>query len=936
MIKGRHGGAQVARVCRSSLCGPACHSPLPLSTLQCPHHSTTLTSRVSSPNIHASAVHTSRYIDFQITKLKKYVQEGTNVSSGGIAALLSKPNITIHQAKELLQLAKSVNCMTTALYNDYIGALNSHGDPHVVLDAIKDMEKLGLEPNIRTFNGLLHLVISNASLFPNILAQISQKGLEFDVATYNIVMRHYFLVGQSEKSLEIELLMEKSGVTPNVITFNQLLHIWAKKADPKKCDEILDRMRARNIHPTLASYTILIQLHVNKLHDVETGLRLFSEMKAQGIVPDARPYDTLIEALSARGDSQRSLELFHEMQHGGYAEGTMAYSVLIDKFTKEGKFEEVCTGKFLEGWDIFCKMKEAKEPLRAELWNVFLRFFAQRGDLAQALVLFQDMNTERVRPSTQTYNVLLSTTGMTLESKLKIWENMKELGVERDRFTFNLMIVAFMKEKRYSESEAIFNEMPAAKVQPDPHLLITMRDVYQRAGQMEKAQAMSAAAKKLVKQNLDLRDLVRKKQQKNQLQKRIEYQKDIQEVEMLLAAKHSKTNQTTILPNPTDIATLPYQITIQKPDGTQTTSSPNQTTNFDTLHQPNTTQATANVSDTTNSDTLPQTTPHSHSCSESQPKDAYPLQNTAQLTTHTNQTPDSDTQHATSSPADLQPEPAEPLNTSQPPVYTNHTRATSPEPQNTYYAQNPNPYFDSYAHQYQLYHAPFQAQYAHPSPSPPSFSSPPSPPTAGLPRRKRSFHRTPSNNANYSYSQYPPPQGYYPYPPPTSPYPSFESYPPSPPSFDPNFPSNHSNTFEKSTNPTNTTKIIPAKNFPTNNSPNNLSTNTNNFATFDPSNTPIPPNKTFNASNSAPNNFPTFNPTNSSPNNPSTNLPPNNFTSNTQNNFSTYNTPTNTPNDATPRFPSFSKTQQDYSRKSHKSPQKFQHPQTNPALPPKK
>jgi pentatricopeptide repeat protein len=44
-------------------------------------------------------------------------------------------------------------------------------------------------------------------------------------------------------------------------------------------------MRARNIHPTLASYTILIQLHVNKRHDVETGLRLFSEMKAQGIVP---------------------------------------------------------------------------------------------------------------------------------------------------------------------------------------------------------------------------------------------------------------------------------------------------------------------------------------------------------------------------------------------------------------------------------------------------------------------------------------------------------------------------------------------------------------------------------------------------------------------------------------------------------------------------
>ena len=50
---------------------------------------------------------------------------------------------------------------------------------------------------------------------------------------------------------------------------------------------------------------------------------------------------------------------------------------------------------------------------------------------------------------------------------------------------------------RYADSEAIFNEMSHDNVQPDPHLLITMRDVYKRAGQAEKAQAMNAAAKKL-------------------------------------------------------------------------------------------------------------------------------------------------------------------------------------------------------------------------------------------------------------------------------------------------------------------------------------------------------------------------------------------------------------------------------------------------------
>ena len=122
----------------------------------------------------------------------------------------------------------------------------------------------GIPPNIRTFNTLLHLVISNTSLFPNILAQIQQKGLGYDVATYNIIMRHYFMVffllvsfflsfntqkaGNLERSLEIESLMEKNGVTPNVITFNQLLHIWAKKRDPKKCNEVLTKKNELRVY----------------------------------------------------------------------------------------------------------------------------------------------------------------------------------------------------------------------------------------------------------------------------------------------------------------------------------------------------------------------------------------------------------------------------------------------------------------------------------------------------------------------------------------------------------------------------------------------------------------------------------------------------------------------------------------------------------------
>lgn len=52
-------------------------------------------------------------------------------------------------------------------------------------------------------------------------------------------------------------------------------------------------------------------------------------------------------------------------------------------------------------------MKDAKEPLRAELWNLFLRYFAQRGDLTQSLAILQDMNAANVMPTTQTYNVLI-------------------------------------------------------------------------------------------------------------------------------------------------------------------------------------------------------------------------------------------------------------------------------------------------------------------------------------------------------------------------------------------------------------------------------------------------------------------------------------------------------------------------------------------------
>jgi hypothetical protein len=78
MIKGQH----VVRACRTSLSSPCNHAPLPLSDLHCPYHATTLTS-ISRHKVHISTLHTSRYIDFQITKLKKYVQDGTPISSNG-------------------------------------------------------------------------------------------------------------------------------------------------------------------------------------------------------------------------------------------------------------------------------------------------------------------------------------------------------------------------------------------------------------------------------------------------------------------------------------------------------------------------------------------------------------------------------------------------------------------------------------------------------------------------------------------------------------------------------------------------------------------------------------------------------------------------------------------------------------------------------------
>ncbi|XP_010250424.1 PREDICTED: pentatricopeptide repeat-containing protein At3g12770-like [Nelumbo nucifera] len=243
---------------------------------------------------------------------------------------------------------------------------------------------------------------------------------------WNTMIRAYALGNHSIETIELYLLMRKTGVGPNNYTFPFVLNAYASRSSLfegkmvhgdvirtgfesdmfveaalvdmyAKCGDtddgwrVFDKMSKRD----LVSWTAMITAY-EQSEKAEESLVLFQKMQQEGFLADSVAMVSVASAVSQLGDVRRAQSVHGYIIRNGFLEDVFVGNSIIAMYAKCGNVE----GARL----IFDLMKE-RDGIS---WNSMLSGYTQNGQASEALLLFDQMQVLGVKPSPVTALIVVS------------------------------------------------------------------------------------------------------------------------------------------------------------------------------------------------------------------------------------------------------------------------------------------------------------------------------------------------------------------------------------------------------------------------------------------------------------------------------------------------------------------------------------------------
>ncbi|KAK6248410.1 hypothetical protein QUC31_019975 [Theobroma cacao] len=244
-----------------------------------------------------------------------------------------------------------------------------------------------------------------------------------------------------EVGRQIHGLCIKRGYGTHVSVCNILMSMYAKCEVFEDATLVFERMNERNV----ISWTTMISI------DEEDAVRLFNEMRLDGVYPNDVTFVGLIHAITTR-------ELVEE--------GQMVHACCVKgNFLSESN---VCNSlitmyaKFMLVQDSI-KVFEELECREIVSWNALISCYAKNGMCLEALRTFLSAVTE-CKPNQYTFGSALNAIGSGEDISLKHGQqchsHLIKVGFSTDPIVSNALLDMYAKRGSISESEKVFSETP--------------------------------------------------------------------------------------------------------------------------------------------------------------------------------------------------------------------------------------------------------------------------------------------------------------------------------------------------------------------------------------------------------------------------------------------------------------------------------------------
>lgn len=283
------------------------------------------------------------------------------------------------------------------------------------------------------------------------------------------------------KALSVFYQIKSRKCKPTASTYNSMILMLMQEGHYEKIHELYHEMcNEGDCFPDTMTYSVLVSAF-GKLGRDDYAIRLFDEMKANGLHPTAKIYTTLLAIYFKSGD-EKALGLVQEMKDKGCAPTVFTYTELIKGLGKSGRVEDA--------YSVFLNMlKDGCKP-DVVLINNLINIFGKAGRLEDALKLFDQMRSWKCAPNVVTYNTVIKALfeSKAPASEAASWfEKMKANGVTPSSFTYSILIDGFCKTNRIEKALLLLEEMDEKGFPPCPAAYCSLINALGKAKRYEAA-----------------------------------------------------------------------------------------------------------------------------------------------------------------------------------------------------------------------------------------------------------------------------------------------------------------------------------------------------------------------------------------------------------------------------------------------------------------
>jgi len=228
------------------------------------------------------------------------------------------------------------------------------------------------------------------------------------VHTYAGVIKAYSALGEVDEVLRVwdEMATQKK-IVPSQVCLGHVLNVLATHGRPGAARELLKDWK-NLVTPNCVMYTTVLK-GLARAKDVDSALEVWQEMKRDGVEPNVKAYNTLLDACarSGRMDSDGQVVL-KEMHDRNIPVASVTVSTAVKGYCQMGLLAEAAASL----GEAFASKKEGSgETPDASAFNALLDGCVRSGELGRFDETYASMHKAGVKPTSFTLTALVKRYG---------------------------------------------------------------------------------------------------------------------------------------------------------------------------------------------------------------------------------------------------------------------------------------------------------------------------------------------------------------------------------------------------------------------------------------------------------------------------------------------------------------------------------------------